>query len=219
MDTGGNKSSNSSTPYFHSVHLDKTKASEKKEYFTNVKEESKLKKNLEKNLEKGKKTFSKETIDKVKSEAKKINFKKLFIKIGISLGALLFISFAIFLIIKYSPTDKTQAEADSFLVSEPETGITIYDKLIFHAKSKEEKASLYLSRAKTLSAFHSEEYSSQIIKDAYAAESLVKTKTTALTISLYESLYGSKSKAEEWTGVAETREYTKNEVKDEENYE
>ena len=62
MDTGGNinptnpnAEKNSSTPYFHSVHLNKTKASEEKVYFTNVKKESKLKKNLEKNIEKSRK--------------------------------------------------------------------------------------------------------------------------------------------------------------------
>ena len=189
---------------FHSKDLGATKASEKKEYFTNVKKETRLEKKLKK-------------VNLKKLDYKKINFKKIGIISGIILVSLACITLFILLAIKYAPPNKTLADAESLIISNPELGIETYNKLIFYAKSKEEKSSLYLNRAKALSMSYDNKYSSQILKDAYAAENLVKSKATALAVSLYEGLYGDETKAGEWKKVAETRKYSKDEVKDEDN--
>ena len=192
MDRGGNnqsKPSLNSQPYFHSVNVEKSKAAEKQEYFKNVRKEPKFKKPQFKS--------------DFKEKLKKVNLKK----VGLASGAVVVLVLAlIFLAPRLAdllPTDKTPAEAAMLTETDPEEGIKVFEKLIFHAGSNEEKAALLISRAHTLYSSYKETYKTQILKDARGAYKFSPNRDTASAIAEYEKSFGNDSESDYWQNIAD----------------
>ncbi len=92
------------------------------------------------------------------------------------------------------------------IAKKPESFIKMYNKLIEKETDPKEKATLYLTRALALKEAFDNNYISQCISDAYAAEKIYPSYTTANFIVELERAYGSQEKAEEWEKVLPNRE-------------
>ncbi len=156
-------------PYFHSVNVKNTKASEEKEYFTNIKKESKAKELTKELISK---TKSKLDIKNKIKEIQKDRIIKISIITIISVFGLLLGKEAFQLL----TTD--EITATKVLEETPWKGILYYDYLIQKANTNEDKAALHTIRAETLYEINPTKYKNQIENDQKKAEELNSAEGT-----------------------------------------
>ena len=204
---------------FHSENIRDTKAHEKREVFVHVEQ----KKTIKQSAEEFQKKFAAAKAHAAESRAKIENpgadehgvvasrtrkpfptktFLKIFIPVLLLAGA----GFAVYHFwpaIHHEFFEVSEARARELFEKNPQKAISMYDTLIEKAKTNEEKATLHLKRIVLLD---SPEYAGQAIDDAYAAEELYPSYTTAEIIMSLEERYGSTEKAEEWATKLEERE-------------
>ncbi len=192
---------------FHSNGLMGTKAREKREVFTNVKEKNSFKQHA---IEIGKKITNAKQNPETNIAQKRIaridkqTTKKLIILIVIA-ASLVAAGYYLYPIIKkYFAIN--EEKAIMLAETNPEKSIKMFEKLIQETDDNEQKAILHIRRSSALREIDSDKYLEQIMTDAYEAENLYPTITTAEYIAEIEHEYGSETKAKEYEEKASERE-------------
>ena len=184
---------------FHSDDLSNTKAKEKREVF-NVQQKKTIKQSAEEFQRKFTAAKNRaanpgpDTNGVIKS--KKLISKKPFIICFIILALGIGGYFAYPVVRNYF--ELTPEKANMELEKNPEKFISMYNKLISQTDDPKEKASLLIDRAFLLTEQYEKEYFSKALEDAYQADSLYPSMTTAALIAELEQKFGSEEKAKEW---------------------
>lgn len=204
---------------FHSDNIRDTKAREKREVFVNVEQKKTIKQSAEEFQQKfaAAKAHAAESRAKIenpgadasgviRSHTRKPFPVKLALKILIPVLILGGAGLAIYLnwgTIYHEFFEVSEERAHELFAKNPKKAISMYDTLIEQAKTNEAKATLYLNRAALL---NSPEYGEQALSDAYAADELYPSYSTAEVIIFLEEHYGSEEKAEAWAAKLEERQ-------------
>lgn len=206
---------------FHSSNISDTKAREKREVFVKVEE----KKTLRQSAEEFQKKFAEAKAHAAESRAKIENpgadergvirsrqrfslpWKKIIktIVIIIIVAGLGIGGYLAYPAIKERFTPTVEKAVAAAAAGKCQESIQNYQGVIDSASSATTKADLLQSRIMTLFQNCHDQSSSQILKDAYAAEELSPSAKTAYTIWFMESEYGDAAKAEEWRVKSEER--------------
>ncbi len=191
---------------FRSENIANSKAKEKRDAFVNVQPERTIEKSVESIQQKydNLKTNTKEAIIESRKETsdnpkKKINvhiIKKIIIYI-LTFTALSVGGYYVYYLIKDSQTI-TPLKASSYLKTNPDKFISMYDKMIDENSQAEIKVGLLFERINELRYNCGKEYAKQILEDAYMAHEIYPSYTTVNMLIEVEQEYGSGEKAKEW---------------------